>query len=239
MYEYIVFLCFLLSSTYSSVIWSAFSTAHSSLDYCWKNFSKQAIHYPTKWQNWPKSRKPHSAAVKEQYNTKQQSKVKHYTISDIFSSHFGHILTHTLSACLRWFNRLTGSQLRHSHVHPYDNRPLLESSNSDDKLDFHRQPKRCYCGNGIPVNHLQSAFFLCSLLDASRLGPSLWGASKHSEQMKNPVEVLRLMKLCRMWPFGFDVLTAESDWKTWLSCGVEKPYSNLRGCTQNTFFSQL
>lgn len=44
-----------------------------------------------------------------------------------------------------------------------------------------------------PVNHLQSAFFLCSLLDASRLGPSLWGASKHSEEMKNRVEVRRLM----------------------------------------------
>ncbi len=44
-----------------------------------------------------------------------------------------------------------------------------------------------------PVNHLQSAFFLCSLLDASRLGPSPWGASKHSEEMKNRVEVLRLM----------------------------------------------
>lgn len=44
-----------------------------------------------------------------------------------------------------------------------------------------------------PVNHLQSAFFLCSLLDASRLGPSQWGASKHSEEMKNRVEVLRLM----------------------------------------------
>lgn len=44
-----------------------------------------------------------------------------------------------------------------------------------------------------PVNHLQSAFFLCSLLDASRLGPSPWGASKHSEEMKNRVEVLRLV----------------------------------------------
>lgn len=44
-----------------------------------------------------------------------------------------------------------------------------------------------------PVNHLQSAFFLCSLLDASRLGPSLWGASKHSEELKNHVEVLWLM----------------------------------------------
>lgn len=44
-----------------------------------------------------------------------------------------------------------------------------------------------------PVNHLQSAFFLCSLLDASRLGPSPRGASKHSEEMKNSVEVLPLM----------------------------------------------
>lgn len=44
-----------------------------------------------------------------------------------------------------------------------------------------------------PVNHLQSAFFLCSFVDASRLGPSLWGASKHSEEMKNRVEVLLLV----------------------------------------------
>lgn len=61
-----------------------------------------------------------------------------------------------------------------------------------------------------PVNHLQSAFFLCSLLDASRLGPSPWGVSKHSEEMKNRVEVLRLMfgnfAEC---DFGFDLLAAE------------------------------
>lgn len=44
-----------------------------------------------------------------------------------------------------------------------------------------------------PVNHLQSAFFLCSFVDASRLGPSPWGASKHSGEMKNRVEVLLLM----------------------------------------------
>lgn len=61
-----------------------------------------------------------------------------------------------------------------------------------------------------PVNHLQSAFFLCSFVDASRLGPSPWGASKHSEEMKNRVEVLQLMfGNFTVWPFGFHLLAVE------------------------------
>lgn len=64
-----------------------------------------------------------------------------------------------------------------------------------------------------PVNHLQSAVFLCSLLDASRLGPSPRGASKHSEATKSRAEVLRLMfwKLCRRRPFGFDFGSGRRD----------------------------
>lgn len=58
--------------------------------------------------------------------------------------------------------------------------PLLESSNSDDELDFHRKPpkKGVTVVTAWPVNHLQSAFLLRLLLDASRLGPSPWGGFK-------------------------------------------------------------
>lgn len=40
---------------------------------------------------------------------------------------------------------------------------------------------------------LAISLFLCSFVDASRLGPSQRGASKHSEEMKNHVEVLLLV----------------------------------------------
>lgn len=68
-------------------------------------------------------------------------------------------LTHTSRAWLRQFDRFAGSRLCHSHVHPYDNRPLLESSDSDDELDFHSKPKRSYCGNRMACQSLAISLF--------------------------------------------------------------------------------
>ena len=98
-----------------------------------------------------------------------------------------------LSAWLRQFDRFTGSRLRHSHVHPYDNRPFQSHLILMMNWTSIESQKGVTVVTAWPVNHLQSAFFLCSLLDASRLGPSPRGASKHSEEMKNGVEGLRLM----------------------------------------------
>lgn len=78
-------------------------------------------------------------------------------------------------------------------MHPYDNRPFQSHLILMMNWTSIESQKGVTVVTAWPVNHMQSAFFLCSLLDASRLGPSLWGASKHSEEMKNRVEVLWLM----------------------------------------------
>lgn len=71
---------------------------------------------------------------------------------------------------------------------------------------------------------MQSAFFLCSLLDASRLGPSPWGASKHSEEMKNHVEVPRLLfgNFTECDPLGFDSSAAEQNWEHFSDTGIRR-----------------
>lgn len=99
-------------------------------------------------------------------------------------------LTHMLSARLRQFDQFTGSRLRHSHVHPYNNRPFQSHLILMMNWTSVESQKGVTVVTAWPVNHLQSAIFLCSFVDASRLGPSQQGASKHSAEMKNRVEVL-------------------------------------------------
>lgn len=99
-------------------------------------------------------------------------------------------LTHMLSARLRQFDQFTGSRLRHSHVHPYNNRPFQSHLILMMNCTSVESQKGVTVVTVWPVNHLQSAIFLCSFVDASRLGPSQQGASKHSAEMKNCVEVL-------------------------------------------------
>lgn len=167
----------------------------------------------------------------------QQSKVK------IISENLAYspltlvlFLTHMLSAWLRQFDRFTGSRLRHSHVHPYDNRPFQSHLILMMNWTSIESQKGVTVVTAWPVNHLQSAFFLCSLLDASRLGPSPRGASKHSEEMKNGVEGLRLMfgNFVECDPLALTYLQLKGT-ETLTFCGAMWGYLTnftARGCTQ-------
>lgn len=127
-------------------------------------------------------------------------------------------LTHTLSAWLRRFDqfkRFTGSRLRHSHMRPHDNGPLLESSNSDDELDFHRKPKRSYCGNCTACQSLAISLFSLFIAWCVKIRTFSAGGFKTlrgNEELRRST-MADVWKLCRMWPFGFDLLAAERNRK--------------------------
>lgn len=98
---------------------------------------------------------------------------------------------------------------------PYDNRPLLESSNSDDELDFHRKPKRSYCGNRMACQSLAISLFSLFIAWCVKIRTFSVGGFKTLRGNEEPCgsSTAGVWKLCRMWPFGFDILAAEKNWK--------------------------
>lgn len=65
-----------------------------------------------------------------------------------------------------------------------------------------------------PVNHLQSAFFPLFIAWCVKIRTFSMGGFKTLRGNEEPCgsSTADVWKLCRMWPFGFDLLAAERNW---------------------------
>lgn len=148
-----VFFCIYLHLlVYKSRIWMRNCPFITGLLLYENKYARQISHDPIKWQKETNSKKSlfsNGLGKKiENKGAKQRKLQQRDWKSGVFSAHFRLYFYHTC-----WVLDSDGSidsQVVDCATRSFTHMiigPFLETSNSDDELDFHRKPKRSYCGN--------------------------------------------------------------------------------------------